>query len=39
MKDAIMNLISAIFAADKQLIVDAFAALLDDIFAIVKVNM
>lgn len=39
MKDAIMNLISAIFAVDKQAIVDSFAALLDGIFSIVKVNM
>lgn len=39
MKDAIMNLISAIFAADTQAIVDSFAVLLDGIFAIVKNNM
>ncbi len=39
MKDALMNLISAIFAGEMQAIVDNFAAFLEQIFEIVKINM
>lgn len=39
MKDALISLINALFAGEKQLIVDTFAAVLEHIFEIVKINM